>query len=203
MNDIVGMPGEALPVGSVGHKASGWLGMWAVIATEASLFAYLLFSYAYLASQAHGGFVPEAPKFGIAGPNTVLLIASSFVLYWGESGIKKGQRGRLMIGLALSFAMGVVFAGLQLLEWSKKSYGPSSDAYASSYFITTGFHMAHVIGGLVIIAVLFLWAAIGKFSHERHSAVSIGALYWHFVDAVWLAVFAAFYVSPYLAGHYG
>ncbi|MBK4736597.1 cytochrome c oxidase subunit 3 [Noviherbaspirillum pedocola] len=203
MNDIVGMPGRPLPVGSVGHRASGWWGMWTVIATEASLFAYLLFSYAYLASQAHGGFVPEAPKFRLAGPNTVLLIASSFVLYWGESGIKKGKRGRLMAALALTFVMGAAFVGIQLIEWKGKTYGPSTDAYASSYFITTGFHMAHVVGGLLVIAVLFLWAAIGKFSHERHAAVSIGALYWHFVDVVWLAVFATFYVSPYLTGHYG
>jgi heme/copper-type cytochrome/quinol oxidase subunit 3 len=202
MNEIVGMPGP-LPVGSVGHKASGWWGMWMVIATEASLFAYLLFSYAYLASQAHGVFVPEAPKFKLAAPNTVLLIASSFVLYWGERGIRQGRRGRLMLALALSFAMGAVFAGLQLLEWAGKSYGPSADAYASSYFITTGFHMAHVIGGLLMIALLLLWAALGKFSAERHSAVAIGALYWHFVDVVWLAVFATFYISPYLTGHHG
>jgi heme/copper-type cytochrome/quinol oxidase subunit 3 len=199
IDDVVGMPGRPLPVGSVGHRASGWWGMWTVIATEASLFAYLLFAYAYLASQAHGGFVPEAPKFKLAGPNTALLIASSFVLYWGESGIKQGKRARLMTALALTFVMGAAFIGIQILEWKAKTYGPSTDAYASSYFITTGFHMAHVAAGLLIIGALLLWTSLGKFNAERHAAVSVGALYWHFVDVVWIAVFLTFYVSPYLS----
>jgi heme/copper-type cytochrome/quinol oxidase subunit 3 len=195
--NVIGVPGR-LPVGSVKHQASGWWGMWSVIATEASLFAYLLFSYAYLGTQAHGGWVPELPRLRIALPNTAILIASSFVLYWGETGIRKGSRSRLMAGLGAAFLLGAVFAALQGLEWHNKKFGPSADAYASSYFITTGFHMAHVLGGLVVIATLFLWAALGKFSAERHSAVSIGALYWHFVDVVWLAVFTTFYLTPYM-----
>jgi heme/copper-type cytochrome/quinol oxidase subunit 3 len=202
MAELVGEPGP-LPVGSKGHKASGWWGMWMMILTEASLFAYLLFSYAYLGMQSHGGWVPELPKLQIALPNTVLLVASSLVLYWGETGIKKGKTGRLVAALALTLLMGAVFAGLQGLEWHNKKYGPDADAYASSYFMTTGFHMAHVIGGLLMIAALLLWAAMGKFSAQRHAAVSIGALYWHFVDVVWLAVFTTFYITPYLVSHHG
>ena len=176
MAELVGRPGP-LPVGSKGHRASGWWGMWMMILTEASLFAYLLFSYAYLGTQSHGGWVPELPRLRIALPNTVLLVASSLVLYGGETGSKKGQRGRLVAALALTLLMGAAFAGLQGLEWHNKTYGPSADAYASSYFMTTGFHMAHVIGGLLLIATLLLWAAMGKFDARRHAAVSIGALY--------------------------
>jgi heme/copper-type cytochrome/quinol oxidase subunit 3 len=190
---------QSLPVGSVDHHAAAWWGMWMLIATEASLFAYLLFSYAYLAGQIHGSWVPELPKFRLSAPNTVLLIASSVVLYWGEQGIKQGKRGRLIAGLALSLIMGVVFIGVQALEWSNKHYKPSDSAYASSYFITTGFHMAHVAAGLLIIGALLLWTSLGKFNAERHAAVSVGALYWHFVDVVWIAVFLTFYVSPYLS----
>lgn len=202
MAELVGRPGP-LVVGSKGHKASGWWGMWMMILTEASLFAYLLFSYAYLGMQSHGGWVPELPKLKIALPNTVLLVASSLVLYWGENGIKKGKKGRLVAALALTLLMGAAFAGLQGLEWHNKTYGPSADAYASSYFITTGFHLAHVLGGLLMIAALLLWAAMGKFDAHRHAAVSIGAMYWHFVDAVWLAVFATFYLTPYLVSRHG
>ena len=202
MAELVGRPGP-LPVGSKGHRASGWWGMWMMILTEASLFAYLLFSYAYLGTQSQGVGLPELPRLRIALPNTVLLVASSLVLYWGETGIKKGQRGRLVAALALTLLMGAAFAGLQGLEWHNKTYGPSADAYASSYFMTTGFHMAHVIGGLLLIATLLLWAAMGKFDARRHAAVSIGALYWHFVDVVWLAVFTTFYFTPYLVSRHG
>ncbi|HEU4708875.1 MAG TPA: cytochrome c oxidase subunit 3 [Methylophilaceae bacterium] len=189
---------QQLPIGSMARLSSGWWGMWCLIATEAALFAYLLFAYFYLGSQAHGPWVPELPKLTIALPNTILLLASSFVLYWAESGIKKGNQGRLVLGLAITLVMGIVFVGLQGLEWHNKKFSLSDNAYASSYFVTTGFHMAHVVVGLLILACLLLWAVLGKFGHERHAGVSIGALYWHFVDIVWLCVFTSFYLLPYL-----
>jgi heme/copper-type cytochrome/quinol oxidase subunit 3 len=189
---------QRLPIGSMSRRASGWWGMWCLIATEASLFAYLLFSYFYLASQSHGGWAPEMPKLRLALPNTIILIASSFVLRWGETGIRKGSRGRLLLGLGGAFVLGAVFSVLQMLEWHSKKFGLSDNAYAASYFVTTGFHMAHVVGGLLVIATLFLWAVLGKFDAEHHAAVSIGSLYWHFVDVVWLAVFTTFYLLPYI-----
>jgi len=189
---------DSLPVGSVAHRASGWWGMWIVIATEASLFAYLLFSYIYLASWAHGNWVPELPKLTIPGSNTVILLVSSVVLWWGERGIRKGKRGRLLLALAGTIVLGSVFVGMQGLEWHNKKFSLSDSAYTSSFFVTTGFHVAHVIGGLLVLLALFAWTAMGKFSEKRHAAVSIGALYWHFVDVVWLSIFATFYLSPYL-----
>jgi cytochrome c oxidase subunit III len=189
---------SSLPIGSMHDLSSGRWGMWCLIATEASLFAYLLFSYLYLGSQSHGGWVPEIPTLKIALPNTLILIASSFVLYWGESGIRKGKQGRLIAGLGITLVMGIVFASLQALEWHNKKFHISDNAYASSYFTTTGFHMMHVIAGLLMLASLLLWAIMGKFDQERHAAVSIGAIYWHFVDIVWLCVFTLFYLLPYM-----
>jgi len=142
--------------------------------------------------------VPELPKLQVALPNTIILIASRFVLRWGETGIRRGKRGRLLAGLGISLLMGIVFVGLQGLEWHNRKFRISDNAYASNYFTTTGFHMAHVVVGLLVLATLLVWAATGKFSAERHAAVSIGALYWHFVDVVWLAVFTSFYLLPYL-----
>lgn len=188
---------RALPVGSAGHRASGWWGMWCLILTEASLFAYLLFAYFYLGAQAQGGFVPEMPKLRLALPNTVLLLASSAVLYWGETGIRRNLKGRLKLALGITLVMGAGFLAIQILEWRAKTFRLWDSAYASCYYITTGFHMAHVAGGLLILLLLLLWTAIGKFDQRRHAAVSIGALYWHFVDVVWLAVFATFYLSPH------
>ncbi|TFW32930.1 cytochrome c oxidase subunit 3 [Massilia horti] len=189
---------KPLPVGSVDHRASGWWGMWCLIATEGSLFAYLLFSYFYLGSQAHGQWVPELPKLALALPNTLILIASSIVLQWGETGIRHGRQDRLVWGLGGAIVLGIVFVGMQALEWHNKPFGLSTDAYASSYFVTTGFHMLHVIGGLLVLGVLLLWTTLGLFNATRYAAVSIGSLYWHFVDVVWLAVFTTYYLLPYL-----
>lgn len=191
-----------LPVGSRGRLSSGWWGMWSVIATEAALFAYLLFSFYYVASQAHGPW-PAAglPKLRIALPDTLILVAASGTVWWGERGVRRGHRGQLRLGLAATLVLGIIFLGLQMLEWRDKSFTPASHAYGSLYFTITGFHMAHVVAGLVMLACLLLWALLGYFDVRRHSAVSIGAVYWHFVTVVWLFVFATIYVSPYLGLH--
>ena len=94
--------------------------------------------------------------------------------------------------------MGTGFAAVQLLEWHAKPYGLGTSSYASLYFVTTGFHMAHVVVGLAVLAALFAWTALDYFSPRRRVVVSAGVLYWHFVDIVWLFVFTTYYLTPYL-----
>ena len=199
MSARIGRYAQPLPVGPVEHRAPGWWGMWALIATEAALFAYLLFAYGYLASQSHAPWPPgELPKLTLALPNTLVLIASSLAFAWGERGLRRGDRMRLLVGLAGACVLGAVFAAVQLEEWKDKPFTYASDAYGSLYFTITGFHMAHVAVGLLVMLALLLWSAMGLFDRDRHAPVSIGALYWHFVDVVWLAVFATFYLLPRL-----
>jgi len=188
-----------LPVGSEGRHASGWWGMLALVVTEAALFAYLLFSYFYVASQAHAPWPPDGmPSLLVAVPNTIILIMGSFTVRYGERGIQRDDRGRLMKGLLITLILGFIFLGLQGLEWHNKTFSMTSGIYGSLYFTITGFHMVHVLVGLVMIAVLALWTSFDYFGARRHAAVSIGAIYWHFVTVVWLAVFATFYIAPYL-----
>jgi cytochrome c oxidase subunit 3 len=195
---------NSLPVGSNGKHASGWWGMLMLIVTEAALFAYLLFSYFYLASQANGSWLPtHTPSLKLALPNTIILIGSSLVLWWGERGIRQGQRQRLLIALAITLVMGLIFMLLQALEWHAKPFSISSSAYGSLYFTITGFHMLHVLCGWLMLALIFIWTVAGKFDAERHAPISIGAIYWHFVDIVWLAVFSTFYIVPYLGAYQG
>ena len=79
----------------------------------------------------------------------------------------------------------------------------ASNTYGSLYFTITGFHMAHVAAGLLMLAALFVWTLLGTFDRWRSTPVSVGVIYWHFVDAVWLAVFLTFYVTPYLGLSHG
>ncbi|MBL29121.1 MAG: heme-copper oxidase subunit III [Rhodospirillaceae bacterium] len=191
---------RALPVGTFGRRASGWYGMWGLIATEAALFAYLLFSYFYLAFHVDRPWPPEGlPHLALAGPNTLLLLASSVVLWFGERAIRRGARGLTIVLIVATFVMGLAFVGVQGLEWHNKPFSFHSHTYAALYFTITGFHMAHVIAGLLVLAGLALWSGLGYFDSRRHAVVSIGALYWHFVDAVWIAVFLSLYITPYLA----
>lgn len=119
-------------------------------------------------------------------------------MWWGERGIERGRRWQLVAGLLLSLLLGIAFIVLEGIEWAGKPYTLSSSVYSSLYFTITGFHLAHVLVGLLILAVLLLWTSLDYFDEHRHSAVSIGVIYWHFVTVVWLAVFFTFYIVPRL-----
>lgn len=195
----IALSSTTLPVGSIGRDASGWWGMLTLIATEAALFAYLLFSYFYIASHAPAPWPPKgAPSLDLAIPGTLVLLAGSVTMWWGERGIERGRNGQLIGGLVLSMALAIAFIVLEGIEWAGKPFTLSTDAYSSLYFTITGFHLAHVLVGLLILGSILLWTLLGHFDANRHSAVSIGVIYWHFVTAVWVAVFFTFYLAPRL-----
>lgn len=198
MADVL-VPLAPLPVAPQGRRASGWYGLVFLIATEAALFIYLLFSYVFLASQAPGPWPPAgAPPILSAAINTAILLASSVTAWWGQRGVEKGSRGQLVSGLALSLILGTVFAGIQVHDWMHKPFNPATDTYGSLFYTITGVHIAHVAVGLFMLACLILWAALGRFSARRHLHVTVGVLYWHFVDAVWLVVFTTLFLTPRL-----
>lgn len=188
-----------LPVGPSGRRGVGWWGAGMLIATEAALFIYLLFAYFYTGATAGPGWVIEShPNLKIALPNTLLLVASSGAAWWGERGVLERRRHQALVGFALAFAMGCVFAAVQMYEWHVKPFRLGTSSYGSLYFLTTGVHEAHVLVGIAVLAALFVWTALDYFSPRRRLSVSAGVLYWHFVDIVWLFVFTAYYLTPYL-----
>lgn len=188
-----------VPIADADARSPGRLGMILVIATEASFFAYLLFGYFYLASMAPGAWpTAGAPSLHLALPNTFILIASSATIWWGELGIRNGNQTRLKLGLFVTLLLGIAFLGLQALEYSRQTFTPATDAYGSLFFTITGFHGAHVFAGLLMNVVIQVRAWCGHFTAKHHLAVSNVALYWHFVDVVWIVVFASLYLSPRL-----
>ncbi len=195
---IVSRP-DALPVGPVKTHGMGWNGILCLIASEAALFGYLLFGYYYTAASSPPGWLLEPePSLRLSLPDTILLVLSSVVAWWGERGMKRRRRRQALLGVGGAFAMGVVFVIVQMFEWKAKSFGLHTSSYASLYFVTTGFHLAHVVIGLLMLASVFLWTWLGYFGPERRMSASIPIIYWHFVDAVWLFVFTTYYVTPYL-----
>lgn len=190
---------DRLPVGSLGRRAGGWYGMLALIMTEGALFAYLLFSYYYFYVQYGRALLPaELPKFQLSAPNTIILLASSGTAWFAERGLRIGRKDHLVWGLAASIGLGIVFLAIQGVEWAQKPFTMASTAYGSLYFTITGFHMAHVVAGLVMLALLLVWCWLDYFDRERNAPLAIGIVYWHFVDAVWLTLFFTFYITPRL-----
>jgi len=188
-----------LPVGPTARLGLGWWGMLCLIATEGALFAYLLFSYFYFALQFNQTWFPDPhPSLRLALPDTIVLLLSSVAMWWGDRGVRRGSRGQLLGGVFIALVLGVIFVVVQYVEWSGKTFSPRSNSYGSLYFTITGFHMAHVVAGLAMLLTILVWSALGYFSPRRSAPVLIASVYWHFVDAVWLFVFASFYIVPYL-----
>jgi cytochrome c oxidase subunit I+III len=187
-----------LPIGASGKHSVGWWGMVAVVATEGAFFAYLLFSYFYLASVSTNPWPTDVPRIPLPLVNTGILLASSLFVWWGERGIIQDRRTRLRIGYGIAIALGVTFLVLQGVEYSREHLSPTHDAYGSLFYTITGFHGAHVFVGLIMLTVVLVRAFRKEFSGPRLVAVSNVAIYWHFVDAVWLAVFTSLYVTPHL-----
>jgi heme/copper-type cytochrome/quinol oxidase subunit 3 len=198
MADAVYEP-RSLPVGSREYNATGWLGALCLIATEGSLFAYLLFSYAYFAVQHGKAWLPDAhPSLRYSLPGTIILVTSSATAWWSERSLKRGDRAQHLAALTGTIVLGLVFLILQLFEWKSKHFTLSSSAYGSLFFTITGFHMLHVIVGVISLSTVLGWSLAGYFSPRRHLHLTISSAYWHFVDVVWLAVFFTFYITPYV-----
>jgi heme/copper-type cytochrome/quinol oxidase subunit 3 len=183
-----------LPINPAERRNPGWWAMVFIIVTEAMLFAYF-----YLGSMANTPWPPSGPPaLKLVVPNTIILLASSGTMWWGESGIRAGSQVRLRLGLLITLILGAVFLAIQGIEYSKKDFALQSNAYGSLFFTITGFHGAHVFVGLLFNIVVQLRAWLGHFTAERHLAVTNAAMYWHFVDAVWLVVFASLYLAPHV-----
>jgi heme/copper-type cytochrome/quinol oxidase subunit 3 len=171
-----------------------------LITTEAMVFAGLLSAYFFIRASSddwpQGGVKPpELPRIGVF---TVILLASSLPLVWGERAIRRGRVRQLRIALALSFAMGLAFVVNQVFEFASLEFHASDSAYASLFIVITGLHGLHLVAGLLISLIVQIKATLGWFDADRHLTVRVFALYWHFVDAVWIVVFCSLYLSAHV-----
>ena len=183
--------------------SNGWWGMVLLIATEATLFAILLASYFYVRFNTVDGWPPDGigdPKLARAAVMTIVLAASSVFVHAGESGIRRGSRRALVGGLAGGFLLGAVFLALQLWETDAvaRDLTPRTNAYGSLFFTVTGAHAAHLAAGLLLVAWVQVRAWWGAYTPRRHLGVQVAAIYWHFVAALQVVIFAALYLSPRL-----
>ena len=104
--------------------------------------------------------------------------------------------------LAITIVLGMCFTALQVLEYAHAGFSFDGTVYGSAFFMATGFHGAHVVIGTIFLAVCFFRMLGGGMDSKKHLGFEFAAWYWHFVDVVWLFLFAFVYVIPYLVlGH--
>jgi len=174
------------------------LGMFLFIASEAMLFGAFFTAYFFVRV-----VNPEAPPWPldpfhlpvfVAGVNTAVLVASSFTMHWALQSIKRGNRAGLQAGLVLTFLMGLAFLITQMLEYARIGFSPADGAFGTIFYGLTGLHGAHVFVGLTLLAVATVRAFRGHFTPEHHHGVEIPGIYWHFVDVMWIVVYATIYL---------
>jgi len=187
------------------------LGMWTFIATEVLFFGGLLLAYCVYRIGDPEGFAEAArhTKIVIGTINTAVLLTSSFLVAWAVTAARLRQ-GR-MAGLLLGFAavLGLAFLALKGVEYAKEydehliprldfAYaGPKATSvylFFSFYFVATGLHALHIAIGVVVLAVIGWQAGRGRYSERYHSPITVAGLYWHFVDVVWIFLFALIYL---------
>jgi cytochrome c oxidase subunit III len=126
--------------------------------------------------------------------NTLILLLSGTTVTWAHHAMLHGDREGLKQGLWATVILGVLFTICQVYEYTHAAFSFSGHIYGSTFFMATGFHGAHVVIGTIFLAVCLYRAYINHFTPQQHLGFEFAAWYWHFVDVVWLFLFAAIYV---------
>jgi cytochrome c oxidase subunit 3 len=213
---------EHSPVAGLAHDTRGGisnpiLGMILFIASEVMFFSGLFAAY-FNVRAAAPAWPPVEPVdfshvlhiFPLVGPATVLLVISSFTCQFAVWAIRRNDRTAFLRNIGVTLALGITFLLLQatdyILLWNGEPEAGippltlDSGPFGTTYYTLTGFHGAHVLGGVVMLGVVLYRGMAGQFSARHHDAVEGTSLYWHFVDVVWIALFSLLYILPGTAG---
>ena len=136
----------------------------------------------------------ERPELLLPGLNTLLLVSSSGTMQLAVRAARGGDRSRILRWLGLTLLLGGIFIVVQGYEFATNGFGLDAGVFGSTFYILTGFHGAHVLAGLGLMAIVANRARLGLVSAEHHTAVEAASYYWHFVDAVWLFLFSTLYL---------
>jgi heme/copper-type cytochrome/quinol oxidase subunit 3 len=190
--------GRPLPMGAIGASASGWWGLWFVMISEAALFGYLFFSYFYFSVQPPANWIPGGPpSFLYPAIQTVFVLVGCASAWFAHRSIWLGQQLFAILGLLVTLLLCSGFIAVQFLDWHDKSFSFSESTYSSEYYLITGTHLAHVVLGWIMLLVVLVWTVLGYFDRVRYAPITITAVYWYFVAAIWIGVFFTLTCTPY------
>ena len=169
------------------------------LASELMFFAGLFAMYFTVKAQ-NVGVWPPAPTHldvGYSLPFTVILVASSITCQMGVFAAEQGDVFGLRRWYVLTFVMGLIFVLGQVNEYhtlvTEHGTTLASSSYGSVFYITTGFHALHVTGGLIAFILLISRTFLSRFTPAQATAAIVVSYYWHFVDVVWIGLFAVIY----------
>ncbi len=185
------------------------LAIWTFIGSECMFFASLIGTYLVYKGRDIAGPKPHAEWMLNGAPQeqmleiplvtfgTALLLFSSFFIVLALNGAQRGNRKQLVGWLLATIFCGIFFVGMQVYEFSHflhRGMGYTTNLFSSTFYTLTGFHGTHVTLGLVWLISVLVVALRGKLPPEKALNLEIAALYWHFVDVVWIVIFPVVYL---------
>jgi len=188
------------------------IGMWVFLVTEVLLFGGLFMSFSIYRTMYPHAFIEGSADMSIVlgSINTIVLICSSFTMAMSIHSAASGSQKWLAIFLVLTMILGLVFLGIKFTEYYQHyrdhkvpgfwfvwpgSEGHHVEMFFVFYFIMTALHAVHMFVGEGILFTMLMRTLVGSFNAEYHTPVEISGLYWHFVDMVWVFLFAIFYIE--------
>lgn len=187
--------GAHLEIPYAQHLRNNRLALWLFCFSELFLFGGFLMARFYLwRDPATGAIVrPALDQFLGLGTTSVLLVSSLFMAL-GERAIEKGNRKRFLNSLLITAALGIAFlVGVVGLEWNAE-LSPTDGAFGAVFFGMTGLHALHVLSGVILILIVWWNGRQGAYTAERHWGVEATAIYWHYVDVIWVFFYPALYL---------
>ena len=189
----VALPPAEMPLP---HEYRGRVGMWCLIAAESAIFSIFVVAYLYYAGKSLNGPTPRevlhVPYF-----NSICLFSSSFTIVMAERAIARGKTRLFGIWWLLTIVLGTIFIVGTGREWYhliyKEGLTISSSLFGTTFYSLVGLHAFHVIVGLIGLSLIMIFTALGYVKQEHAAKIEVFAMYWHFVDAVWVVVLTVVY----------
>jgi len=174
----------------------GKVGMWCLIIAESAIFSIFVVAYLYYAGKSVSGPTPaqvlEVPILG-----SICLFSSSLTIVLAEKAIHVGNIKRFALCWFLTIALGVVFLAMTAREWYHLIYHDGltikTNLFGTTFYSLVGLHASHVIIGLTGLTTVMLLTLFGAVRQEHSHKISVFAMYWHFVDGVWVVVLSVVY----------
>lgn len=174
----------------------GMVGMICLIIGEAAIFSMFILAYIYYTGRSLSGPTPailSVPVF-----NTICLLSSSFTIVFAERAIDRGKMRTFGVLWAITIGLGLEFLAGTAKEWYELIYHDgltvSTNLFGTTFYSLVGLHATHVILGMIMLSVVLVLTLQGRVNQSHSERIKVLALYWHFVDWVWVAVFTVVYL---------
>lgn len=174
----------------------GRVGMLSLIIGESAIFTIFVVAYVYYIGKSLSGPTPailEVPWF-----NSIALLSSSVTIWLAEREIERGRMRSFIALWGLTMLLGVIFIAGTGVEWHKLIYVDGltihTNLFGTTFYSLVGLHATHVVVGLLMLGFVLLFSLMGRVNQSHSERVQVLALYWHFVDAVWIVVFSVVYI---------